>query len=290
MQTVIRVVLKWFSIGLTGLIGLAVSTTAMAQYMTEAELLASIKVLEKEHQANQLKPLSTQTLLEQRKRKRLPIEKYAVIFKVLLDSDALGALATPEMLSGFSIEVAEAARSQDVNRAQQYLSTQIKEHEFIVESIEETSEGLRMSIRGKEVLENALNQTDLVINVVDDGVIAYIPRVIYPQEPDGLQPYEPEKWTKESGYQAVLQQFAQSDEEYLAVSIVFRDPRDPEKRTGRQPYYPVIEFIEAQLGQKQLIRYGQTNNERIYRRTEWLNRELLDYVYQNPLVSNIVPR
>ena len=266
---------------------------AMAQYMTRAQLLESIEVMKKQHASLQPNTLKTsdQRIRQPHEGKGNRSEKIAII-RVMLNSQSLGALASDVDLAALPREVVKMATTQDLNRAHQYLSSFIDNNDFYVTRVSKNGDDLNVHLRTKEDegLLKALNDSTLVNEASLTGVIAYIPRVITVKEPEGIKPYEPEKWTKQSGYNEAIYQLEQSGEEFVVVSILFTSAREPQKRSVHQRYYPVIKYIQKDRDKKQLIRFGRSSKSGNYYRTERLNKMHLDYIFQSPLVSNIVPR
>ena len=267
--------------------------TAMAQYMTRAQLLESIEVMKKQHASLQPNTLKTsdQRIRQPHEGKGNRSEK-AVGIEVILNSQSLGALASDVDLAALPKEVVKMAKTQDLNRAHQYLSSFIDNNEFYVTRVSEVDKGLRVKLytQKSDQLLRVLNDSSVVNEATVTNIIASTPRVITVKEPEGIKPYEPEKWTKQSGYNEAIYQLEQSSEEFVVVSFIFRDLRILGEGIVNQPYYPVIKHIEKDRDKKQLIRFGNTNKAAIHYRTERLNKMHLDYIFNSPLVSNIVPR
>ena len=266
---------------------------AMAQYMTRAQLLESIEVMKKQHASLQPNTLKTsdQRIRQPHEGKGNRSEKITFI-RVMLNSQSLGALASDVDLAALPKEVVKMATIQDLNRAHQYLSSFIDNNEFYVKRVSGTDKGLRVKLytQKSDQLLRVLNDSSVVNEATVTNIIASTPRVITVKEPEGIKPYEPEKWTKESGYNEAIYQLEQSGEEFVVVSFIFRDLSILGERIVNQPYYSVIKHIEKGRDKKQLIRFGNTNKAAIHYRTERLNKMHLEYVYNSPLVSNIVPR
>ena len=268
--------------------------TSMAQYMTRAELLESIEIMKKQHASLKLNTLndSNQRIRQPHEGKGNRSEK-ATIIRVLLNNKPLGAIVSDLDLSGFSKEVIKVASTQDLNRAHQYLSRLVDKNEFYVSEVSKSGDDLKVVLYSKEDMEllRVLNDSTLVNEAAITAVISSTPTVFRAQEPEGIKPYEPEKWTKESGYQEAVYQLEQSGEEYVVVSFVFRDPFDKYVSYLEQPYYQVIKEISKGRDQNKMIGFEITDSEtNKHYATERINFQNLNYVLESPLVSNIVPR
>lgn len=274
---------------------LSSSLPAMAQYMTRAELLESFEFFQKQHKSEGLNASSISSVHRQRQpHKGLGSEnEKIIIFQVMLEKNAIGAMAIREDLSSLSPSVKSMVVTQDLNRIHQYLSNHIDDDYFSVENVSEKNNSLQVIINAKNSTEllKTLKQTSIVKDAEIIAVIAQSPTVFTIEEPAGIEPFQPEKWTKESGYHEALYRLGKSNEEYIVVSIVFRDPFDKYTSYSEQPYYQVIKDISKGRDRNKMIGFeiteAKTNK---HYATELLNVKNLEYIFNSPLVSNIVPR